>query len=98
MPKAARTHLSNRKHRKLDEHRPNSNKRGYNYRWHKASRSFLVRNPLCAECLRYNITTVATCVDHIEPHRGDMKKFWDVDNWQSLCTTHHNQKSAKEKL
>jgi 5-methylcytosine-specific restriction protein A len=94
MPRASRTHLNKRKY--IDK-RPNSNQRGYNYRWRKQSRLFLRKNPLCVECLKYNITTLATHVDHIKPHRGDMNIFWDKDNWQSLCTTHHNQKSAREK-
>jgi 5-methylcytosine-specific restriction protein A len=24
-------------------------------------------------------------VDHIVPHRGDKKLFWDSSNWQALC-------------
>lgn len=35
-------------------------------------------------------------VDHIDPHRGDMKKFWDSANWQSLCKTCHD--SIKQRL
>ena len=97
MPRASRTHLGHRKSVERYD-RPSSNERGYTYRWHKARRSFLIRNPLCAECLRHSKTTLATCVDHIVPHRGDMVKFWDAENWQGLCVVHHNQKSAKEKL
>lgn len=32
----------------------------------------------------------AQAVDHVTPHRGDMKVFWDLANWQSLCSTHHS--------
>jgi 5-methylcytosine-specific restriction protein A len=38
----------------------------------------------------------ATTVDHIRPHRGDYDLMWDESNWQSLCTWHHNVKTAKE--
>ena len=27
----------------------------------------------------------ATVLDHIEPHKGDMTRFWDSTNWQGLC-------------
>ena len=28
-------------------------------------------------------------LDHIIPHRGDRKLFWDRDNWQALCKSCH---------
>lgn len=40
----------------------------------------------------------AIVVDHVRPHRGDMVLFWDVANWQSLCLSCHNRKSALERL
>ena len=40
--------------------------------------------------------TEATVVDHIIPHRGDMKLFWDKSNWQPLCEHHHNVKTMTE--
>jgi 5-methylcytosine-specific restriction protein A len=78
-----------------DNYRGNANERGYNYRWQKASASFLIRHPLCAECLRKGIVTAATVVDHIKPHRGDYELFWDEDNWQSSCKKHHDIKTGK---
>lgn len=38
----------------------------------------------------------AHLVDHIEPHRGDMELFWDSNNWQSLCRTHHSRDKQRE--
>jgi 5-methylcytosine-specific restriction protein A len=38
----------------------------------------------------------AQVVDHTEPHRGDMKLFWDSTKWQSLCTTHHSRDKQRE--
>lgn len=38
----------------------------------------------------------AQVVDHIDPHRGDMKVFWDSTRWQSLCTTHHSRDKQRE--
>lgn len=37
--------------------------------------------------------TRATVVDHVVPHRGSKRLFWDHNNWQALCTPHHNQKT-----
>jgi 5-methylcytosine-specific restriction protein A len=39
---------------------------------------------------------VATVVDHIIPHNGDMVRFWDQDNWQPLCKQCHDIKTATE--
>lgn len=39
---------------------------------------------------------MATVVDHIIPHRGDQKLFWDRGNWQPLCEHHHNVKTMTE--
>lgn len=33
---------------------------------------------------------MASVVDHIQPHRGDLELFWDPENWQPLCALHHN--------
>ena len=40
--------------------------------------------------------TKATVVDHIQPHRGDPKLFWDQSNWQSLCKRCHDKKTGLE--
>ena len=78
--------------------RGSSNKRGYTYRWQKEREVYLIRNPLCENCLnKHDVIRAATEVDHIEPHKGDMKLFWDSDNnWQGLCKSCHSKKTAKE--
>ena len=38
----------------------------------------------------------ATLTDHIVPHKGDMKLFWDSANHQSLCHDCHSFKTARE--
>lgn len=40
----------------------------------------------------------ATVVDHIIPHRGDQKLFWDQRNWQSLCKQCHDRKTLTEDI
>ena len=52
--------------------------------------------PLCRECKKANVLTVATDVDHIIPHRGDWGLFLDYDNTQSLCHACHSRKTTKE--
>jgi hypothetical protein len=42
-------------------------------------------------CEQEGRVVAATAVDHIEPHRGDMIKFWrPPKGLQSLCATHHS--------
>ncbi|MGU3495920.1 HNH endonuclease [Xanthobacteraceae bacterium A53D] len=35
-------------------------------------------------------------VDHIVPHKGDQKLFWDRSNWQALCPDHHDIAKQQE--
>lgn len=55
-----------------------------------------VDNPFCVKCYEEGHITMATVVDHIVPHRGDQKLFWDRGNWQPLCEHHHNVKTMTE--
>lgn len=86
-----------------DQHKPlhpveirSASSRGYNRQWQRVSRQFLVSHPLCAKCLERGIYTKATVVDHIVPHRGDQKLFWDPANWQALCKPCHDHKTGTE--
>ena len=79
-----------------DQARGTSAQRGYGYKWQKASKAYLAAHPLCVHCKERDVVTPATVVDHIIPHRGDMTLFWDRSNWQSLCKTHHDIKTATE--
>jgi 5-methylcytosine-specific restriction endonuclease McrA len=40
--------------------------------------------------------TAATVCDHITPHKGDLTKFWNAGNLQSLCKPCHD--GAKQQL
>lgn len=79
-----------------DRWRDSSTKRGYGKRWQKARASYLARHPLCKHCERAGITCAAVELDHVIPHRGDMKLFWDNKNWQGLCKSCHSRKTATE--
>lgn len=82
--------------RYTDEHRQTAAERSYDSRWRKAREGYLKAHPLCVHCLKENQYTPATVVDHIIPHKGDKKLFWDRNNWQSLCKRHHDIKTASE--
>jgi 5-methylcytosine-specific restriction protein A len=41
-------------------------------------------------CRKLDVVTIATVVDHIIPHKGDKRLFWDPSNWQPLCKLHHD--------
>jgi len=64
-------------------------------RWIKMARNQLREHPLCAMCLTQGQVVPATVCDHIEPHRGNSRKFWYGD-LQSLCWSHHSQ--SKQRL
>ena len=70
--------------------------RGYSRSWQKASKQFLMEHPLCVQCMADGRYVRATVVDHIVPHRGDQKLFWDRSNWQALCKAHHDKKTGLE--
>ena len=84
-------------HRKEWSHdalRGGTSERGYDSRWRAARKLYLRKHPLCAACRRANILTPATVVDHIIPHRGDERLFWDEANWQPLCKPCHDYKTG----
>ena len=65
-------------------------------RWQKIRQRQLTLEPLCqGECKEKNVVTVATVCDHIEPHHGDIEKFYSGP-FQSLCERCHN--SFKQRL
>ena len=74
-----------------------SAERGYGHKWRQARAGYLRKHPLCVDCEREGMVTAASVVDHIEPHRGDQKLFWDTGNWQPLCKRHHDIKTGIEK-
>lgn len=58
--------------------------------------TWLKQFPLCKLCLDVGVTTAATVVDHVTPHRGSAVLFWDRSNWQSLCKHCHD--SVKQRI
>jgi 5-methylcytosine-specific restriction protein A len=80
-----------------DRCRPSASARGYDSKWNKARKTFLAAHPFCKTCLEeQGIHTPAEVVDHIIPHKGDKKLFWDRKNWQPLCKCCHDRKTVRE--
>lgn len=74
--------------------RPGARARGYSTAWQKYARAYLKRHRWCELCTHRGRNVRARVVDHIVPHRGDQRLFWDPANHQPLCGTCHN--SAKQ--
>ena len=70
--------------------------KGYGTRWQKESQQYLRAHPLCRRCKERGEYVKATVVDHIIPHRGDPRLFWDRSNWQPLCKKCHDHKTMTE--
>ena len=65
-------------------------------RWKNERDDHLRRERFCRLCKAAGELTLATVRDHIEPHNGDVEKFW-AGPFQSLCDHHHNSvKQAEE--
>jgi 5-methylcytosine-specific restriction protein A len=82
---------------RVHEARGSAHSRGYGRKWQAARLGYLQHHPLCVHCLAKGHVTIATDVDHIVPHRGDLTLFWDAENnWQALCHSCHSKKTASE--
>lgn len=83
-----------------EEYRATTTKWGfmYNRKWKAYRLRFLARpeNHWCCECLKHGVHTPATEVDHIIPHDGSIKLFWDMKNHQALCASCHSAKTMRE--
>lgn len=65
-------------------------------RWRILRTKWLSLHPFCVRCIVNGNVVIATIADHIRPHKGDTKLFYDTDNLQSLCKRCHDIKTAKE--
>lgn len=64
--------------------------------WRRFSQNYLRANPLCRMCQDIGVVRAATCVDHVEAHRGDPVKF-RAGPFQPLCSVCHGAiKQAEE--
>lgn len=63
-------------------------------RWQNLREQVLCDQPLCVMCLASDVVEMATVVDHIIPHKGDLDIFFDRENLQGLCKPHHDRDKA----
>lgn len=95
------------KHRRTDQkiRRDTQGERGrsgewhglyYTTRWREMRAVQLITEPYCRECGRHGVRVPATDVDHIVPHRGNKRLFYDATNLQSLCHSCHSRKTIAE--
>lgn len=82
--------------RTQDRDRGTAHARGYTKEWAKARLAYLHQHPLCVHCFEQQKLTPANVVDHVIPHRGDMRLFWDESNWAALCASCHSAKTVRE--
>ncbi len=68
---------------RFDKKRPSARQRGYTAEWEHESKAFLAlpHNHFCACGCGRN----ADMVDHVKPHKGDQRLFWDRTNWQPMA-------------
>lgn len=66
-----------------DQRRPSAAARGYDGKWRVESKAFLAmpENRYC----KCGCGRLADMVDHIVPHRGDHRLFWNRANWQPMA-------------
>lgn len=79
-----------------DQRRGSARDRGYTSRWDSAALAFRREHALCLGCQAVGKIAAADVVDHVEPHKGDMFKFWNRAMWQSACRWHHD--TVKQQL
>lgn len=66
-------------------------------RWRAKRAAQLQKEPLCRYCQEQGRITAADVADHIEPHRGDLAKFWR-GALQSLCHECHSSRKQREDM
>jgi 5-methylcytosine-specific restriction protein A len=64
--------------------------------WYRLRTKQLLKEPCCRYCDGVGHVVMATIVDHIIPHKGDVDLFHDPDNLQSLCKVHHDSTKQRE--
>ena len=80
-----------------EQQRPNTDIRKLyrTARWAATRRQVLQQYPLCPMCASAGVVCLSTEVDHIVPHKGDLRLFWKSENLQGLCHRHHGEKTGK---
>lgn len=91
----------------IDAQRESRSRRGYTRRWYRYRAAWFREHPLCGDrldgpsaehsrCVAAGVVTPMAELDHIVPHDGDARRFWDPSNHQSLCKLCHSAKTMRE--
>lgn len=75
-----------------ESNRETSHKRGYGANWQRMRAIYLKANPVCIRC-----GAPSRAVDHVTPHRGDYRLYYDTANWQAMCLSCHARKTNLER-
>lgn len=75
-----------------DARRGSANERGYGRRWRRLRAAVLASEPLCAECARRGVVTMATDVHHIVAKRDGGADT--LENLEPLCHACHSRITA----
>jgi hypothetical protein len=65
-------------------------------RWLRIRQHQLREHPLCKHCAEIGMVEPATICDHVEPHHGDLNKFWSGP-FQSLASAAMTVRSARSR-
>lgn len=84
--------------KRSEDDRPSASERGYDSRWRKVRRRYLVLNTLCEDPYSRHgeFPPDAKEVDHIVPVKEDGAKY-DPRNLQALCRGCHERKKRRER-
>lgn len=64
--------------------------------WLETRTEQLLKEPFCRTCAVSGKRVKATVADHIKPHRGNLRLFYDKTNLQSQCQSCHSKKTKEE--
>lgn len=80
--------------REYAKDRPSAAKMGYDRHWQRLRAMKLRDEPLCRACKAEGRIVAANEVDHRTPKSQGGTDDWE--NLQSLCKSHHSEKTARE--
>ena len=66
--------------------------------WRKLRERYLQENPLCADCEAIGRAEPAYICDHVVERADDPSLELEWSNLRGLCLSHHNSKTARERV
>jgi 5-methylcytosine-specific restriction protein A len=66
--------------------------------WRRASGAFRAtpEGCLCVDCRARGLIVASQHTDHVVPHNGDLRLFWDRENWAGRCASCHSAKTRAD--